>query len=123
MRGAGVLRVNIDTASSNGRCRVIFSDTGPGISADVMKRIFEPFVTDKARGTGLGLAVSYRIVRDHDGQLFAENRPGPQGGAVFTVELPLLDPSSDPGPRDAKPAVSTDESLVAENDHAEVAHH
>lgn len=113
MPGGGTLHVNVELQSARQICRVVFDDTGPGISSDVLKRIFEPFVTDKARGTGLGLAVSYRIVREHDGQLIAENRP--QGGASFTVELPLL------GPRALEFAPST--TSTTENTHAEVAHH
>src|SRR5665213_2257487 len=65
MSSGGNLRVKTETDALLGRCRVIIEDTGPGISPAVMSRLFEPFVTDKARGTGLGLAVSERIVRDH----------------------------------------------------------
>lgn len=86
MPAGGVLHVRIAVDRTTRRCRVLFSDDGPGISPPVMARLFEPFVTDKARGTGLGLAVSHRIVRDHHGVLTAANRP--EGGAEFTVELP-----------------------------------
>jgi signal transduction histidine kinase len=63
-------------------------DTGPGIPEDVLSRIFEPFYTTKevGKGTGLGLAIAYGIVQDHGGQIVAANHP--DGGAVFTVELP-----------------------------------
>jgi two-component system, NtrC family, sensor histidine kinase HydH len=71
---------------SNGQCRVLFSDSGPGIPPSVIGKIFEPFVTSKERGTGLGLAVSRRIVEEHGGKLTGVNRP--EGGAVFVVELP-----------------------------------
>jgi len=69
------------------RCRVVFQDSGSGIPPPVLQRIFEPFVTTKERGTGLGLAVSQRIVREHDGKILATNHSG--GGATFTIELPL----------------------------------
>ncbi|HEY1379801.1 MAG TPA: ATP-binding protein [Gemmataceae bacterium] len=62
------------------------TDTGPGVSADVRPRLFEPFVSDKEAGLGLGLSVSRRIVEDHGGTLRADNRA--EGGAVFTVRLP-----------------------------------
>ena len=64
-------------------------DTGPGLSADVLPRLFHPFFTTKppGEGSGLGLSVSYGIIAEHQGRLRAENRP--EGGAVFTVELPL----------------------------------
>jgi signal transduction histidine kinase len=139
MPGGGTLRLAIepdiassidsrlDSSAARRMCRVVVADTGPGISSDVMRRIFEPFVTDKARGTGLGLAVSYRIVRDHDGNLTAENRPA--GGAVFTVELPLIAAGVAEGDNgSAKPSVSRDPVPVSrvadpENAHAQVAHH
>jgi len=63
-------------------------DTGPGIAPHLLSRIFDPFFTTKApgEGSGLGLSVSYGIVGQHGGRLYAENRPG--GGAMFVVELP-----------------------------------
>jgi two-component system, NtrC family, sensor kinase len=64
-------------------------DTGPGIPAAVLPRIFEPFYTTKevGKGTGLGLAITYGIIQEHGGQIFAANHP--DGGAVFTVQLPV----------------------------------
>jgi signal transduction histidine kinase len=62
------------------------SDTGPGVAADILPRLFAPFVSDKDTGMGLGLSVSRRIVEDHGGTLRASNRP--DGGACFVVRLP-----------------------------------
>jgi PAS domain S-box-containing protein len=62
-------------------------DNGPGIAKDVLLRIFEPYVTTKKTGHGLGLSTSYRIISNHKGRLTGQNSP--EGGAVFTVELPL----------------------------------
>jgi two-component system NtrC family sensor kinase len=64
-------------------------DNGPGIPKEVMKDIFKPFFTTKevGKGTGLGLYISYEIVRRHNGNIFAQNNP--QGGAKFRVELPV----------------------------------
>ena len=66
------------------------TDDGPGIDPEVLKRLFEPFVSSKldSRGTGLGLAVAEGIVREHHGLLLARNREG-ASGAVFEVLLPV----------------------------------
>jgi two-component system sensor histidine kinase HupT/HoxJ len=68
-----------------------FADNGPGIAQAHLSRIFDPFFTTKSvgKGTGLGLSISYGIVEQHAGQLTVENLP--QGGAQFTVTLPLKD--------------------------------
>ena len=62
-------------------------DTGTGISAENLDRIFEPFFTNKEGGTGLGLAISSQIAQDHGGNLTCENAPG--GGAIFRLILPV----------------------------------
>jgi two-component system sensor histidine kinase HupT/HoxJ len=64
-------------------------DTGPGIPAAEIPRVFEPFYTTKevGKGTGLGLAISYGIIQEHGGQIAASNHP--DGGALFTVHLPV----------------------------------
>ena len=68
-------------------------DTGAGIAPDALPRIFEPFFTTKevGKGTGLGLAIAYGIVQEHGGHISAGNHP--DGGAVFTVELPVASPA------------------------------
>ena len=67
--------------------RVSVMDNGDGIPADILNRIFDPFVTTRPDGHGLGLSIIQRLVQDHKGLVFAQNRP--EGGAVFTVELPV----------------------------------
>jgi PAS domain S-box-containing protein len=83
-------RIEISTAVASSRDRIVVKmrDTGTGISEETLPRIFEPFYTTKevGKGTGLGLAITYGIVQEHGGQIVAANHP--QGGAVFTVELP-----------------------------------
>lgn len=61
-------------------------DTGPGIPADQLSKIFIPFFTTKPSGHGIGLALAHRIVTEHGGTLTAGNSP--EGGAVFTIKLP-----------------------------------
>jgi PAS domain S-box-containing protein len=62
------------------------SDNGPGIAPSLLPRVFEPFVSSKESGLGLGLTVSRRIAQDHGGDLVASNRP--EGGACFVLRLP-----------------------------------
>jgi signal transduction histidine kinase len=89
MKPGGTLEVTVTaTPHDRERGRVIVADRGGGIPVEPMDRIFEPFVTTKERGTGLGLAVSRRIVHEHGGSIVAANRP--EGGAVFSVELQLV---------------------------------
>ena len=60
-------------------------DTGPGIPADHLSKIFIPFFTTKPSGHGIGLALAHRIITEHGGTLTAANAP--EGGAVFTIKL------------------------------------
>jgi signal transduction histidine kinase len=69
--------------------RIAVIDNGPGVDPAVASRIFRPFVTTRARGTGLGLAVVQKIVVTHNGRVGAQPEPG--GGARFTVTLPIAD--------------------------------
>ncbi|MFQ5576780.1 MAG: sensor histidine kinase, partial [Anaerolineae bacterium] len=85
MPGGGELR--IAARRSNGAVTITFTDTGVGMSDDVLRHLFEPFYSTKTRGTGLGLAVSREIVTQHGGTLTAGSRPG--GGATFTICLPV----------------------------------
>lgn len=73
-------------ANSPAAC-VDFHDTGPGLSADALHRVFEPYYSTKPRGTGLGLALTRRIIRAHGGAVTVSSSPGT--GAVFTLALPL----------------------------------
>jgi two-component system NtrC family sensor kinase len=97
-RGGG--RLIVRTQSTGQGVRVTIADEGPGIAPEVARRIFDPFFTtkDAGQGTGLGLTISYGIVEEHGGRIYAENRP--EGGAAFIVELPVGRPPQQ-GPPEA----------------------
>jgi two-component system sensor kinase FixL len=85
MQGRGEIRVTLEPL--DGVCRVMVRDAGPGIAADVRERIFTPFFTTKARGTGLGLATARRIVEAHAGRIAIDSAMG--DGTTVTIELPV----------------------------------
>jgi two-component system, LuxR family, sensor kinase FixL len=98
MQGQGVIQVSIrqDAAS----CQITFADRGPGIPADVRDQVFTPFFTTKARGSGLGLPTSRRIVEAHRGEIRVDCPPA--GGTTVVVSLPTTQPASmHPGPPDS----------------------
>jgi signal transduction histidine kinase len=66
---------------------VVLRDTGKGIPAELMEKIFQPFFTTKGKGTGLGLAISKRIIEEHSGAIEVANQLS--GGVAFTITLPL----------------------------------
>lgn len=79
-------RLSIDVRSRRTGVEMELTDTGPGISAAMFPRLFQPFSSSKETGLGLGLVISKRILEAHGGSLNAANRPG--GGATFFVWLP-----------------------------------
>ena len=82
--------IYISTDVYNGNSVVIrITDNGPGIPIDIQQRLFDPFFTTKAvgRGTGMGLAISYQIVKKHQGSLHCISAPGK--GSEFVIEIPL----------------------------------
>jgi signal transduction histidine kinase len=80
-------RVRVAAEQAVGAVAITVEDTGPGLPDPAASRLFEPFVTTKPLGMGLGLAISRSIVEAHGGQLAAAARPG--GGTVFRLVLPL----------------------------------
>lgn len=88
----GSIRLAVQQDKQSDHCFIEVTDRGGGISDELRERIFEPFVSSKETGMGLGLAISRRIVRSHGGDITANNRcPGENGacGATFRVTLPL----------------------------------
>lgn len=85
----GVLRVEVQLTSQNGRdgVELRLADTGVGVPEELREEIFNPFVTTKKTGVGLGLSIVSKIVDGHQGTIHVENAPG--GGAVFTLFFPL----------------------------------
>src|SRR5580700_10033192 len=88
MPAGGMLEVR--TGAHNGSVEVEIADTGAGISREHIHRIFDPFFTTKAngRGTGLGLSVSYGIIKEHSGKIDVRSTPGK--GTSFHVEFPAV---------------------------------
>ncbi len=84
--------LTVRTRALGDTIRIEVEDTGPGIPAHLLERIFNPFFTTKptGQGTGLGLSISLGIVREHEGRIWGENAPG--GGARFVIVLPMIRP-------------------------------
>ncbi len=84
---SGKITINLRASQDDRRVGLDFHNTGPLIAEDSLPFIFEPFFTTKRNGTGLGLSVSYDIIRQHQGEIFVESLPGK--GVTFTVWLPV----------------------------------
>jgi two-component system NtrC family sensor kinase len=89
MPGGGT--ICIETASKNGKAEIYIRDNGPGVLKSVQDHLFEPFVSTKENGTGLGLALSSGIITAHGGSL--DLIPQPRDGACFQILLPIGDKS------------------------------
>ena len=80
-------RVRVATATKDGAVRIVVEDNGAGIAAEIAERLYEPFVSTKESGMGLGLALSRQIVNVHEGRMWCE--PMVPEGTRFIVELPV----------------------------------
>jgi PAS domain S-box-containing protein len=85
--GRVILRGEQKAAEQGSLQRITVFDNGPGMTPAALRKLFRPFFTTKASGTGLGLAVVQKIVVQHGGQVEAHNRP--EGGAAFMITLPM----------------------------------
>jgi len=88
VEAAPTARLTIDASVTDGQLELLVQDDGPGLSQDLAKTVFEPFVSTKQRGTGLGLALSTRVLSFLGGSLELLN-PG-QRGACFRVRVPVV---------------------------------
>jgi signal transduction histidine kinase/ActR/RegA family two-component response regulator len=97
-------RLRVTTESQDERVRVIFQDNGPGIPAENLKKIFNPFFTTKevGKGTGLGLSLCYGIVSEHGGTITPHSKEGE--GATFVIEIPVA----------RKPATAADKKAATQ---------
>jgi two-component system NtrC family sensor kinase len=82
--------LTIEHRQRDGLAEIMFTDTGCGMSGEVLENIFEPFYTQSrtGKGTGLGLSISHRIINQHGGEIEATS-PGPGEGSTFIVRVPL----------------------------------
>ncbi|WP_170291421.1 sensor histidine kinase [Dechloromonas hortensis] len=88
LEGRDETRIEISTETAGRFARLQIADNGPGFPAELLPRIFEPYVTTKARGTGLGLPIVKKIVEEHLGTIEISNAP--EGGARIDIRLPLV---------------------------------
>lgn len=93
MPGGGKLTIHAGMNDSVTKPDQLFQisihDTGKGIAPEILKTIFDPFVTTRSKGFGLGLSIAYQIIKNHGGWIEAINNPGPGRGATFKINLPL----------------------------------
>src|SRR5208283_2498694 len=87
MPDGGTLKIKTSYEKASSSVKIEVADTGKSISGDAMDKIFQPFFTTKAKGTGMGLAISKRLIEDHGGTITLGNLP--DHGAVFTIRLPV----------------------------------
>jgi signal transduction histidine kinase len=89
MTGQGRIKISTDYHSSRNQVNVTVADSGAGIPPKILEKIFDPFFTTKptGEGTGLGLSVSYGIIKDHHGEINVQSTPGK--GSTFIITFPV----------------------------------
>ena len=88
-----IRRILIATARAGDRIEITVSDTGPGLPASIRERLFEPFVSTKPGGTGIGLSICRTIIESHGGDIALQSEPGK--GTTCRVTIPILENSGD----------------------------
>lgn len=114
--------ITIRTASTVSTISISISDDGPGIPPANMKRLFEPFFTTKdvGQGTGLGLSICHGIIKQHEGELWAESHDGE--GTTFHIELPVVaaQETAEPVPPRKAPVTSSPKRVLVVDDEPRV---
>ena len=88
LEGRDAMTIRIITERVGNVAKLMIADNGPGFPVELLPRIFEPYVTTKARGTGLGLPIVKKIIDEHQGSIEISNAP--EGGARIDIRLPLV---------------------------------
>lgn len=93
MKGSDIRLLTLGGVAGNGQVTISVGDSGTGIGEDDLSQIFDPFFTTKdvGEGLGLGLSISYNIIKDFGGSMRVSNRPG--GGTEFSIHLPAANPT------------------------------
>ncbi|MFN2501720.1 MAG: ATP-binding protein [Pyrinomonadaceae bacterium] len=95
MRDGGTLRIRLENIPNN-RIKIVFADTGIGMSPEHVEQLFEPFSNSRSGGTGLGLSIVYQIVKDHNGVINVRSTEGK--GTAITLEFPKDNRQASSGP-------------------------
>jgi two-component system sensor histidine kinase PilS (NtrC family) len=106
MKKGGTLTVSVEKAGED--WQINFADTGPGMSPQLVEKVFEPFQSQFEGGTGLGLAIVYQIVQAHEGKVWARSKVGE--GSVFVLRLRRISTEQ----RVAQPQRTTTEAIAAQ---------
>jgi len=97
MENGGTLSISLEPAGED--WSINFADTGPGMSPQLVEKVFEPFQSQFEGGTGLGLAIVYQIVQAHEGKVWARSKLGQ--GSVFVLRLRRFDAAESAATRSA----------------------
>jgi len=119
---AGWGRIILRTGAAREWVKIQVEDSGSGIEPGVLEHIFDPYFTTRSAGTGLGLSMAYGIVRQSDGQIHVDSRPG--RGSIFTVLLPMSGTEQSTGEAvvcAGSPANQGNELVLVVDDRADVA--